>query len=188
MNPSSSTPTEGCLIAFTRWFLVLLLGGLLAGGGVSLWHGLAEREKNTAAGNWPITEARVLRAWVKTSEFRATTTQGLPHRGKIYQVMVEYTYVVNGRMFSGRSLGPRQVLEDEGEIAAQAIADSYAPGSSLPVYYQPDKPSESRLCRVQVSSTTWQWFAVWGGLAIPPCLLGIWWLIWRYERKGADPK
>lgn len=182
MNPSGATTNQGCIVAFSRWCGVLMCLAFTVAGGAALWHGLDERQKNTAAQPWPVAEAKVLNARVKTIEPKTASKSGPQHRSTMYQVIIAYSYTVDGKIFSGIAPAPRQIADEEGASAAQAIADSFTAGSAITVYYRPERPAESRLSRVEVASSTWLWFAIGGGIAIPINLLGIWWLLTRFER------
>lgn len=180
-RPSANTP-QGGAIAFARWAGVLACAGLAAGGAMALWHGLGERWQNTEAAGWPGAEAQVLRGWVKAPEKQPDGTQR--YRSQLHEVMVDYTFSVEGQSLTASSAAPRQIGDEEGMTAAQAIADSYAPGSTLPVYYQPGNPRVSRLCRVEISSHMWLWYAILGGAAVPVGLVGIWWMACRSRPKS----
>ncbi len=182
MNPSSATPNRG-VAAFAWWFSVLLCLGFAVGGAAALWHGLAERDKNNAAQTWPVVEAKVLCARVKSSETKTASQPGLQFRSATHQVIVNYSYTVGGKTYSAIAAAPRQIADDEGWSAAQAIADSYTTGSPIIVYYRFDRPSESRLSRIEVSSDTWFWYTVGGGLAIPVGLLGACFFGLRWQAK-----
>ena len=182
MNPSGATHDQGCVIAFSRWFGVLMCLGLAVAGGAALWHGVEERQIQSAAQIWPVVQAKVLNARVKSNEPKNGNKPGPQYRSVVYQVVIAYSYTVDGKIFSGTAPAPRQIADDEGASAAQAIADSYTAGSIVRAYYRPERPSESRLSRVEVASTMWLWFAIGGGLMIPASLLGIWWLFARFER------
>ncbi len=180
MSSPSTNANKGRVIAFTRWFIVLMCAGFVCGGAMSFWHGLRERRLNNEAAGWPAAEAQVLRGWVKTVETK--TGNYNQYRGQIYEVMVDFTFTIEGQTLNGSSPAPRQIGDEEGKIEAQAIADSFAPGSSLPVYYQPGNPKENRLRRIEVATHVWIWFAVLGGLMVPASLYGIWWMLCRFER------
>jgi|GEM_PF-5097898 len=182
MNPSGATTNQGCIIAFSRWFGVLLCLALAVAGGAALWHGLEERQKNPAGLQWPVAEAKVLNARVKTTEPKMANKPGEQHRSTMYQVTIAYSYTVDGKIFSGIAPAPRQIADEEGASAAQAIADSFTAGSAITVYYRPERPAESRLSRVETASHVWLGFAIGGGVTVLISLLGIWWLLMRFER------
>jgi hypothetical protein len=182
MNPSGATPHKG-VVAFTRWFSALLCLAFAAGGAAALWHGLAERDQTNSAQMWPVVEAKVLCARVKTNETKTANKPGLQFRRATHQVMVSYSYTVGGKTYTGVSAAPRQITDDEGWSAAQAIADSYTTGSPIVVYYRSERPSESQLSRIEVTSDTWFWYTVAGGLAIPISLLALWWSLARSRRE-----
>jgi hypothetical protein len=171
------------VIAFTRWFCVAMFAGLCVGGVLAFFSGLEQRKLNTEAATWPIAEGTVTRGWVKTIQTKTGSKPGLEYRGEMQEVMIDYTFTAGGQSFSASSRGPRQVGEDEGKVVAQTIADSYVPGTSIPVHYKPDDPKISRLCIVEVSSSAWLWFAITGALTVPATLFGIWWMIFRFERR-----
>lgn len=157
MPPTRATPKPSASIVLPRWVIVLTLVLFGAGGGVAIWQGLALRRVN----EWPTAEGTVARSWIKVTEKRAASP-GVAARPEKHEVMVDYTFVVNGRSYSATDAAPRQIEEDEGETAAQAVADFFAPGSKIDVFYQLEDPGDNRLRRVEVLSNTWLMFVVFG--------------------------
>jgi hypothetical protein len=160
-----------------------MFAGLCAGGVMALLHGLEQRNLNPDPATWPTAKGTVSRGWVKTSVMKVGNQPGPEYRNETHDVMVDYTFTARGQSFTASSIGPRQVTENEGRAEAQAIADSYVPGATIAVYYKPDRPTESRLRRVEVSSRAWLFFVLAGALTVPGALFGIWWMIFRYPRK-----
>lgn len=185
MSNSAPSRNPSGVIAFTRWFCVLMFAGFCAGGVAALVSGLQERKTNSEAASWPTTEGTVERGWVKTIERKTGNQTANQYRGEMHEVMIDYTFTAEGQTISASSVGPSQCGEDGGKVEAQAIADSFVPGRKIDVFYKPGEPKESRLRRVEVSSSVWLFFAIGGAVTVPAALLGIWWMIFRYERKGS---
>jgi hypothetical protein len=184
---SISTPSRNPpgVNAFTRWFCVLILVVFCAGGAAALVNGWKRRGTNSDTASWPTAEGTVERGWVKSIETKTGSNSGKERRGEIQEVMIDYTFTAEGQTIRATSPGPSQCGEEGGKVEAQAIADSFVPGRKIDVFYKPGEPQESRLRRVEVSSSAWLFWAIGGGLTIPATLVGIWWMVFRYERgKG----
>lgn len=183
MHPSrTSEPSRG-FVASSRWLAVPFCIAAAVGGALVFRHGLAERLRNHEATQWPEAEGRVERGWVKTVETRGGSSANRSYHNAFYEVMVDYTFAAGNLVFAKTSPAPRQIGEDEGRTVAQSIADSYAPGTKITVFYRPGNPAESRLRRVEVSSNVWLWFAVAGGLIMFTSVGGGWWIFRRCGRN-----
>jgi hypothetical protein len=183
MTPPGANANRGWIIVFTRWFVVIMCAGFGAAGGFALWSGLKERKTNTEAASWPSAKGSVLRSWVRTVEGKSGKQPGPQYRSQMYDVMIEYSFTAEGQTITASSAAPRQIVDEEGRTAAQAIADSFVPGAAITVYYRPGNPRENRLQRVEVSSSVWLWWAVLGGITVLASLPAIWWMVCRFERQ-----
>jgi hypothetical protein len=184
MHPSrTSEPSRG-FVASSRWLVVLMCAATSIGGALVFRHGLAERRLNHEATQWPEAEGRVERGWVKTTETRGGSSANRSYHNAFYEVMVDYTFAAENLVFAKTSPAPRQIGEDEGKTVAQSIADSYAPGTKITVFYRPGNPAESRLRRVEVNSIVWLWFAIAGGLTVFTSIGGGWWILHRFGRRS----
>jgi hypothetical protein len=186
---SASRANRG-VIAFTRWFSVVMFAGFAVAGGFAFWGGWQERSSNKESVEWPEASGRVSRAWVKTSDVKTSRNPGAQHQNERYEVMVDFSFTAEGQAVTNTALAPRQVAEDEGQAAAQTIADSLAPGTPITIYYKPGNPRQNRLRRVEVSPNTWMWVGLIGGsLVALVSLFGIWWMLSRFERpKECAPR
>jgi hypothetical protein len=183
MSTSAPSRNPPGVIAFTRWFCVLIFAGFCAGGVAALRSGIEQRKMNSEAAYWPTAEGTVERGWVKTIQTKTGNKSGKERRGEMQEVMIDYTFSAEGQTIRATNPGPSQCGEDGGKVEAQAIADSFVPGRKIDVFYKPGEPKESRLRRVEVSSSAWLFLAIGGGLTIPATLVGICWMNFRYERR-----
>ena len=182
MPPTRATPKPGAAIVLPRWVIVLALLLFGAGGSVAIWQGIALRRVN----EWPTAEGTVARSWIKVTEKRAAAP-GVNPRPEIHEVMVDYTFVLHGHTYSNTGAAPRQIEEDEGETAAQAVADSFAPGSKIDVFYQLENPADNRLRRIEILSNTWLIFVVFGAWFALGSVIGIFLTFRRGARHEPSP-
>jgi hypothetical protein len=184
MTAPFTNANQGWIVGFTRWFTVLICVGLAVGGGYVCWNGWKKCRLNADSTEWPNAEGKVARAYVKTYDLKASTRPWVQQHSQRFEVMVDYTFSAEGQNVHATSNAPRQVSDDEGQTSAQTIADSYAPGSTITVYYQPGNPKQSRLRWVEVSSSGWMWlWLIGGGVMVLGSLVWMWWMVRRYERR-----
>jgi hypothetical protein len=103
----------------------------------ALLYGLYQRNKLQSCKTWPQAIATIRKAEV----LRDT---GPDSSG--YLVSVLYDYSVNGASHQGSRVGFRQRAYIR-KKSAQAVVDRYPPNTTVPVFYDPEKPSEGVLVR-----------------------------------------
>lgn len=157
--------------------------GFIAGGVAAVRAGFAEWQLNREAASWPEVPGKVDKAWVKTIQVKTGNDPAHAHKSEMYEVYVDYTFTAEGKTLSKSSTAPRQTPEGENTLeAAEEVADSFKPGATIAVYHQPGNPDESRLKRVEVSSTVWLVLGVGGGsLAVLLSVVGIWYMLARFK-------
>lgn len=103
----------------------------------ALLYGVYQRNKLQSCKNWPQVIATISKAEV----LRDT---GADSSG--YLVSVLYDYSVHGESYQGSRVGFRQRAYIR-KKNAQAVVDRYPPNTTVPVFYDPEKPSEGVLVR-----------------------------------------
>ena len=81
-------------------------------------------------------------AVVTASRVRSSKPPGIKS-ARTYSIQIEYSYMVNGRKYSGHRfafLGKNSVKSRED---AQKIVDRYPAGRLITVYYKPENPAEA---------------------------------------------
>lgn len=117
--------------------MYLILGWVIFAVGVwSLTYVFRIRREARQSASWPQTTGRIL-----TASLRQTGGRYRP----VYAPEFEYEYSVNGRAYRGRRWNFGVLATDKS--SAQAVVDRYLPGKTVPVYYNPAKPSASVLER-----------------------------------------
>jgi hypothetical protein len=103
----------------------------------------------------------------------------------LHYVELEYQYVVDAARFAGASPAARQP-EQEGDLAqATAIAQQYKPGHAVPVFYDPEDITDSRLDAQRPNGLFW--ISVFGGpvLIFSGLSLAGWsWSNWKAKRRA----
>ena len=121
------------------------------------------RSDDEAAGmkSWATTEGTM----INSSISEKTTWHRKTGKRTERNLMVTYTYQVNGVAYNGSRYGLDSL--SGGESGAQAELAKHAPGNIVPVFYNPASPGESILNRAP-PSTFWFWiiFAVLGYLIV----------------------
>jgi len=118
------------------FILVFALAGIYL-----VYLGIKNMRKAQASQSWPSVAGQV--TGVDVGESQSTDSDGDRHTS--YYPIVRYTYVVNGQSFAGDKLafGPRT---GSGRYAkAQAMANRYAAGAPVTVYYNPENPEDAVL-------------------------------------------
>ncbi len=122
----------------TVWLVLLLLGGIFTTVGVVVGLFVARPMLNNARATeqWPQTDGEVLESSLQES-------QG--DDGILYSAHVVYRYALDGGEFESSRIwyGGQYSTGDRSEIFE--VVKRFPVGSSVTVYYSPDKPSESVL-------------------------------------------
>lgn len=113
--------------------------GALAFGGVFFYFGLRSRRQASAAGNWPSAAGQVTAVSIHTQT--NYSSEGAPSVS--YQPVVEYDYTVIGTPYHGSRVAFG--ADSFGRRQAEGVLAKYPPGTSVTVYYNPDKPEEAVL-------------------------------------------
>ncbi|MCB0035868.1 MAG: DUF3592 domain-containing protein [Anaerolineales bacterium] len=129
-----------------------------------------------ASENWPTTIGVIT-----TSELQ-TRRNG---DGYSYSPRIIYEYRVAGEAYTSG----RVTVADGGSSradSAQETVDQYPLGAEVPVYYNPDVPTESLLEAGTPALLTWLYrggwaFAVIGGLVL---VRSVWQMVWGFFRRG----
>lgn len=111
--------------------VLLLFGGALIGAG-RLIAGAAEARRT-----WPSTEGVVTTNWKATEPTRVRDSK----TGNTYEqwgAILEYTYEVDGRQYTGNGRG-------YGEAAPLEVEADYVVGEKVRVFYDPEDPSRAAL-------------------------------------------
>ena len=121
-------------------FFFLLFVGL---GVFLIYRTQQSKKKAQVSQSWPstpgqITDSHVSRSQSTDSDGDTTTS---------YAARVAYTYQVGGETYSGHNIAFGFSPSYSSEAKAQADAARYPVGSQVPVYYNPDKPSDAVLQR-----------------------------------------
>lgn len=178
---SQPTPqTSPGIIAFTRWFSLLLVLGLLAGGVVAIQSAITEFRLSREASHWPEVQATVVKATVEQISGR---NGGSPSRTYVYTVYLEYKFSVNGKEFTARHPAAKQAEHAQSPAEADAVAAEFKPGTQVPVYYDPGNPAESRLQRHPFSAALLIFMLVAGGVAVVGGLAASWYLLFRFGKS-----
>ncbi len=93
----------------------------------------------SASSGWPTADGRVLSSRVERS--RGSSDSRDSYR---YSPAIRYSYSVDGKQYTGDRVSFRDDHYGRRE-KAQRIVDEYATGSSVPVRFKPDDPSQAVL-------------------------------------------
>ncbi|WP_230411843.1 DUF3592 domain-containing protein [Denitromonas iodatirespirans] len=113
---------------------------------------------------WPSVSGEVVRSELSKKTTRGTGTTV----SKVYEALVEYSYMIGGKSFTSRRI-EFLYLRSNSESFHQKLLSHYPLGAQVQVFYNPDKPSEAVL-KPGISSGGWFLVAF---LAIVLSVLGI---------------
>lgn len=126
------------LLCLGFFFLVTLIAG-----GLLVFLSIRSRKKAGASQSWPSAAGTV-----KVSTVREGTSTDDDNRiSTYYYPSVEYEYSVAGQTYTGKNIHFGGVAGYGNPGQVQPILSSYPVGASVPVYYNPAKPSEAVLER-----------------------------------------
>ena len=123
---------------------------LLALGIYLVVFSLRSKKKAEESQNWPSTPGTVTLAEVKRSINRDEDG----NESYTYFPKVEYTYQVGGETLVGKRLAFGGILAQSNPATAQKTLERYPLGGQVPVYYDPEKPTDAVLER-QVGGMKW---------------------------------
>lgn len=108
---------------------------------------LTTRRKVSQVRGWPSTQGVVMSS---TVESRSSGDDG----GLVDYPVVKYSYQVGAQAFQGHRIAPGPEPRGSG---ARRVADRYAQGAPVPVFYNPQNPSDAVLEK-QAPAQNWMWF------------------------------
>jgi hypothetical protein len=125
---------------------------LLLGAGLVYLYRQRAAAKQAASVSWPTVQGQVSRSWVHSFHDNNKTLQ--------YMGRVKFAYDVDGRRYESERIawGGRSYSSTATE--AHETVDRYPTGSSVQVYYNPDKHKEAVLEPAEtggLSMLTWTW-------------------------------
>jgi len=110
---------------------------LLLGGGVLFWVGTHLANAAQERRSWPSTEGVVTTNW-RATEPSVVRDSKTGNTRAVWNAILEYTYEVEGREYTGNGSGYGQI--DPGESQTR-----FAVGNQVAVFYDPKEPSHSAL-------------------------------------------
>jgi hypothetical protein len=129
-------------------FVYLFPAPFVALGLVIALHVVRVRLRGRACADWPTASGKIVDAHRdiaieidhddKTRPFGRRET-------KLYGAVVKYAYRVGGHDYEGKILDAGPPVRRSDPKYADDILAKYRPGSSVPVYYNPDNPTEALL-------------------------------------------
>jgi len=129
-----SVPFYFAAICGGFFFLILLV----LGGGL-VFYSYRSRKKADQSLGWPSTNGKVI-----VSEIRESKSTDEDGRVKVsYYPHIEYTYEVNVQHFNSKQISFGGVLGYNDPAKVRVILDHYPIGSTVLVYYNPEKPAEA---------------------------------------------
>ncbi|HSI65719.1 MAG TPA: DUF3592 domain-containing protein [Candidatus Saccharimonadia bacterium] len=185
-TPSPATPQQlsaGCL-SMVMIFGLVTGAGIAFGGMALLWQvPSAWKEMRDV---WTETSGTVLKSRVRSREVRTGNQPQNYRQGSLYYVELEYHYVADDARFMGVSSAARQPAQDGNLEEATTVAASYKPGDVIPVFYNPQDITGSRLDAAGPNGLFW--VGLFGGPLLIFSGLGLasWsWSDWKAKRNTA---
>jgi hypothetical protein len=131
---------------------------------------------------WNPAPGIILRSGVKSRQVRTGNQPKNYHSSTFYTVVLDCSYRVDDReLISKAAPAPRQGAHEANLEEAQAVADSYRPGESITVYYDPKDMTRTRL---DAKGPNGQFvIGLLGGILLPLCGLGFTWWCWHDWRR-----
>jgi len=154
--------------------------GMTAGGVALLAHVPAGwREMHEV---WNPAPGLILRSGVKSRLVRTGNQPKNSHSSTFYTVVLDCSYRVDHQELTSKAApAPRQAAHEASLEEAQTIADSYRPGESITVYYDPTDVTRARL---DEKGPNGQFIiGLLGGALLPLCGLGFTWWCWYDWRR-----
>lgn len=129
------------MTAFVILIIVVTLAIPVLSFGFVIWMIRRSGRKAHASEHWPTTSGRILTSEV--SSHRSLNSSGT--HTTIYEPKIVYEYVVNGQRYQSEQINFSMVAGMSGSGYASTLVGKYPEGSIVPVFYNPDNPSEAVL-------------------------------------------
>lgn len=124
-------------------WVIFIAGGFVLGGLFAIWFAWRTRALAAASKSWPQATARILRCSIRTMESSDDSSQSITR----YVPVVEYEFDVAGEIIQGNRINFGGTPQFTSLERARRLATQYAEGSTVTVYYDPEKPSQCTLDR-----------------------------------------
>lgn len=118
----------------------------LFGYGLSFWFASPKMELAESSKDWPSVTGSIITSEVINSR---------RSKGTMYSPKVAYSYIVEGKHLENSALDNGAAWSSSNSSTSYAIVNKYSQGSRVPVYYNPQNPSQSVLETGIPSSLTW---------------------------------
>ncbi|HVU11506.1 MAG TPA: DUF3592 domain-containing protein [Phototrophicaceae bacterium] len=129
------------MTGFVILIIVVTLAIPLLAFGFLGWMLVRSRRKAHASEHWPTTSGRILTSTV--SSHRSLNSNGT--HTTIYEPKIVYEYVVNGQRYQSEQINFSMIAGTSGGGYAETLVDKYPEGSIVPVFYNPQNPTEAVL-------------------------------------------
>ena len=135
----------------SKIFLGIFFGiFLVVGIGVSIL-GVQTTQKSIASDNWPQTQGTIITSDIETH--KTHTKHGYSYT---YGPEIVYTYSVNGQSYTANKVSYSTGSSSDVSYA-QKIVNTYPVGTQIPVFYNPENPTEAVL---EPGSNTMTYFPI----------------------------
>ncbi|MBS0206583.1 MAG: HEAT repeat domain-containing protein [Planctomycetes bacterium] len=124
-------------------WVVFIAVGFVLGGLFAIWYAWRTHTLAAASQSWPQATARILSCSIRSMESSDDTSQSITR----YVPVVEYEFEVAGETIRGNRIKFGGTPQSTSLDKAKQLAGQYAEGSSVTVYYDPEKPSQCTLDR-----------------------------------------
>lgn len=124
----------------------------------SLW-------KSHRAKQWAETIGKILNVKVEERSIKGRNR-------KLYQIVVSYEYVVNGKRHQSQQLFAGDNGVANSRVLTEQRLRNYQPKADVNVYYNPDKPKEALIER-EIDSTTYSLLAIGSVLLLAGLVFGL---------------
>jgi Protein of unknown function (DUF3592) len=136
---SNETIMTLLLLCIGMGFILLFFGG---GGGWALYLGQSDKKKAAASKDWRSTPGKIV-----SSQIKEVTVRDSDGTRTSLQLSAEYEYSVDGIQYINNKRTPGRIPKGIPYRKATEVANQYAVGVIVPIYYNPANPQESCLER-----------------------------------------
>ncbi len=154
------------------WPFFAIMGVLFAAFGT---HAYVTHQQSLS---WPTTEGTIAKCEVQTRQIYVRRQGFMTY----HEVHVQYTFLANGRQYQGKNLVLSETFTTGNLRDAEAVANQYPVGATVPVHYAPHNPTLSAL-RIGPSRSTPFLFALAGGCLLMSPLM---WFLLRDGRRRLE--
>lgn len=112
----------------------------LAAGLIPIWLALRTFAKDRAISRWPRAPGTVTASYITSSSGSSRDQDGYERRYTTYDLVVEYTYTVDGRELEGK-----RRARDTLSSTTKPDAGRYPVGQAVSAYYDPNDPKTAYL-------------------------------------------